>query len=284
MKPHKLTFQCGKCGGANAKKIHALMGMSLYPGNDYEQVKKSKSTAVDMYTNGKRGVFALLYGGTAFTIATKIGVSIEIAERALEDFVKKYLKVGIARSEVASRFTALRQPGGIGSKVIYSQPAEFVENIYGFKRFITLENLVIKRLFELSNNLPGSLIAAGKKLKVMRRDREQTGDNATRTALLAAAFAQQQANIRAAQNTVIQSSGAESTKALQVAICTIQPRGIQPWKVRAVQVHDSISVVSATESEVKEIGRRVQAFVDKLRERVPLLGIDWLEHANSWAD
>jgi ribosomal protein S27AE len=157
MKPHKLTFQCGKCGGANAKKIHALMGMSLYPGNDYEQVKKSKSTAVDMYTNGKRGVFALLYGGTAFTIATKIGVSIEIAERALEDFVKKYLKVGIARSEVASRFTALRQPGGIGSKVIYSQPAEFVENIYGFKRFFTLENLVIKRLFELSNNLPGSL-------------------------------------------------------------------------------------------------------------------------------
>lgn len=284
MVPKGLSFICNKCNGPNAKKIHALMGMSLYPGNDYDAIKKSKGTDHDMYTNGKRGVFALLYGGTAFTIATKIGITMELAEKALEDFIRKYLEVGIARSEVASKFTAIRQPGGIGSKVVYSEPGEFVENIYGFRRFFTLENLVIKRLFELSNNLPASLIAIGKKFKVTRRDREQSGDNAVRTALLAAAFAQQSANIRAAQNTVIQSSGAESTKELQVRICTIQPRGINPWLVRAVQVHDSISAVSASEKEVHEISNRVQTFVDELRARVPLLGIDWIEHASSWAD
>ncbi len=287
MQPFKLSFRCGTCGGYDAKKIHGLMGMALYPGQTYEQVKESKGKTFDMYTNGKRGVFALLYGGTAFTIATKIGIPIAVAEQALADFIKKYLQVGIERSRVASRFTALRQSGGLGTRISYSEPADYVENIYGFKRHFTLENLVIKRIYELSTNLPPSLVMAGKKFKIVRNldtGREQTGDGAVRTALYAAAFAQQQANIRAAQNTVIQSSGAESCKDLQVQIVTIQPRGIHPWKVRAVQVHDSISAVSASEVEVKEISNRVQTFVDRLRERVPLLGIDWIEHATSWAE
>ncbi len=283
MAPYKLSFKCQSCGGKNAKKIHTLMGMCLY-GASYEEVKASKSTEKDMYTDGKRGVFALLYGGTAFTIATKIGVSTEVAEKALEDFTRRYIGVGVARDDVASRFTALRQPGGIGTKVSYREPADYVENIFGFRRYFTLENLVIKRLFDLSSDLPPRMLAAGRKMRVTRRDREQTGDGAVRTALYAAAFAQQQANVRAAQNTVIQSSGAESTKALQVQICSIQPRGIHPWRVRAVQVHDSLSVVSASETEVKQISATVQSFVDDLRKQVPLLGIDWLEHATSWAD
>lgn len=286
MAPYQLSMKCGSCGGSNSKKIHGLMGMSLYPGNDYDAIKRSKATENDMYTNGKRGVFALLYGGTGYTIHTKIGIPLKIADVALEEFLRKYIKMGLGRSQIETRFTALRQPNGLGTKVSYCEPAEKIQNMFDFNRYFTLENLVIKRLFELSSNLPAKLAQAGKRIKVIRRVERgmQSGDGALRTALLGAAFGQQSANIRAAQNTEIQSSGAESCKRLQVSIATIQPRGIHEWVVRALQVHDSISTVSKDDTVVKEIVNRIQIFVDDLRKRVPLLGIDWIENATSWAD
>jgi hypothetical protein len=284
MQPFKLTAKCNQCGGFNAKKIHGLMGMALYPGNTYEQVKKSKSTENDMYTNGKRGVFALLYGGTAFTISTKIGIGIDLAEKALESFIRKYIQIGIARAKIAHDFTALRQPGGNGSKVFYSEPKGYIENMYGFRRYFTLENLVIKRLFELSNDLPANIVAAGRRMRVQRREREQTGDGAVRTALLGAAFGQLSANIRAAQNTEIQSSGAESTKQLQVNLVSIQPRGINPWVIRVIQVHDSLNTVSRDKEIAQRAADVVQEFVDELRHKVPLLGIDWQIFTRTWAD
>ena len=46
----------------------------------------------------------------------------------------------------------MRQPGGIGSKVEWHEPADFVESMLGFRRYFTLENRICKTLFDLADD------------------------------------------------------------------------------------------------------------------------------------
>jgi hypothetical protein len=48
----------------------------------------------------------------------------------------------------------MTQPGGIGSKVIWKDPADYAETMLGFRRYFTLENRICKEIFRLANNLP----------------------------------------------------------------------------------------------------------------------------------
>jgi len=45
------------------KKIHALMGVELNPGLSYGDILDTKGGDPDLYSRGKQGIFALLYGG-----------------------------------------------------------------------------------------------------------------------------------------------------------------------------------------------------------------------------
>ena len=135
------------------QKLHALFGMAL-SGLTYAEVIASSGTDNDWYDKGKRGVFALVYGGDWNTLVQKLGVTEARAKAAYADFVKRYPGIGKARSKTFDAFCSMRQPAGIGSAVVWAEPAEYIETFLGFRRYFTLENKICKALFDLARNVP----------------------------------------------------------------------------------------------------------------------------------
>lgn len=273
---------CNDCNGAGEanQKIHALFAMALFPGKTYREVIESKGSAFDMYDLGKRGIFAMMYGGNAQTLVNKLGVSLEVAIAAENLFSRNYPGVGRARKLVFDKFCSMRQDGGIGSKVTWTDPSDYIESLFGFRRYFTLENKICKVLFDLAQKPPQEWRSL--KIKVMRRDREQTASGALQSALFAAAFGIQASNMRAAANHVIQSSGATITKAVQRRIWNIQPTGSHDWKVQPMNIHDEILNPCHPEVAV-QVKNAVNDVVEHYRKTVPLLSIGWQRMTN-WSE
>jgi hypothetical protein len=155
--------------------------------------------------------------------------------------------------------------------------------MYGFRRYFTLENRIIKALFDLGEKPPQAWTKV--RVKVCRRiDRgDQTASGAVRSALFGAAFGVMSGIIRAAKNHKIQSAGASITKALQRRIWDLQPSGVNDWLVQPMNIHDEIMNPSHP-SVVKNVEKVVNNFVEETRPKVPLVAIDWKSNLNSWAD
>lgn len=274
---------CKFCGGKGEEstKIHALFGMCLYPHLDYYDILLSEGTKEDYYEKSKRGFFATLYGAQAFTLNDRIAIPIEQAEEGLHEFGKKYKGVAKYRQKIFNMFCSMRQPGGIGSQVEWHEPAEFIESKMGFRRYFTLENQICRALFDLASDPPKEWLKM--KFKVMRRDRLQTASGAVRSALYAAAFAIQAACMRAAANHEIQSFGAIITKMVQRKVWDIQPPGVSKWLVRPLNVHDEIQCPH--DPSVRELVKKtVKDAVESVRDKVPMIKMDWHTNLNSWAD
>ncbi len=276
------TFSCPACGFGEGKKIHALFGVHVYPGMTYEQIVASSGTEDDKYTRCKSAVFAMLYGGEGYTLQTRLGVEREVADKAYARFTTQFRGVGRARQRVTGMFSALSQKGGLGSKIEWSEPADRVESLFGFARLFTLENLVMKSLFELAQNPPKEW----RKIKVSvqrREDRVQTASGAVQSSLYGAAFGIQGQNIRAAANHEIQSSGAQVTKHVQRKIWDLQPPGVHSWVVQPCNIHDEILCPTARE-HVENVNKIVNDAVESFRERVPLISMEWKNNLATWAD
>jgi DNA polymerase I-like protein with 3'-5' exonuclease and polymerase domains len=88
--------------------------------------------------------------------------------------------------------------------------------------------------------------------------------------------------MRAASNHVIQSTGAQITKAVQRQVWEIQPAGIHKWAVQPCNVHDEILCVMdpALGDKVKET---VDASVDSFRSKISLLKMEWKDMRN-WGE
>jgi len=262
------------------KKIHALMGESLYPDDSYDDIVKSKGTDFDKYTRGKQAVFAMLYGGDHNTIHQKLAIPLDVAEDAFEDFQRKYPGIKKTRERVANQFQAMTQPGGIGSEVKWNEPAEYVETILGFRRYFTLENECCKALFDLARNMPKHWRQVD--VKVCRRDRLQTAAGAVSSALYGAAFAIQSTNVRAAGNHLIQSIGAQVTKDVQRHIWDLQPTGFNEWCVAPMNIHDEVMVVNKPEY-IDKVVDVVRDRVAHYRKYIPLIGMDWVKEMKNWS-
>lgn len=264
-------------------KVHAIMGMQLFPGKTYEEIIASDGTKTppDMYDIGKKGFFLKCYFGEAYTFHHKLGIDMEIAEQADKNFNRKYPKVKQFQDGIKADFCALTQPGGIGTKVEWRDPVEYSENIFGFRRYFMLENMVMKTLYQLAQNPPPSF--KGVKVKVVRRERVQTAGGAVASALYGAAFGIQGANTRAGGNHKIQSVGAMILKRLQCAVWTLQPIGINPWIVQSFNAHDELMcpVACGHEPEVEKV---VHAFVEDAKKDIPLLAIDWFVNIANWSE
>ena len=263
------------------KKIHALFGQFLFPKETYETICTSSGSSEDYYEKSKRSFFATLYGGTAETINSRVGVSIEDAVLALHMFGQRYQKVGEYQARVNDKCCSMRQPNGIGSKVEWHEPVEFAESMFGFKRFYTLENMICKALFGLACDPPRAWRDA--RIKVTRRDRVQTAFGASQSALYGAAFAIQASNMRSFKNHEIQASGAEITKDVQKKVWDIQPVGIEPWLVQPLSIHDEIQCVTHP-SVVDRVAETVNKTVEKYRDRVKLIKMEWKSNLKTWAD
>jgi len=285
---------CPKCKGVGCDdedckdgqvdtKIHGLFGVFLFPGMTYDEILATKGLPgeQDKYVRSKNGVFAKLYGGEAYTLVNRVGITQTAADEADREWNKKYKVWGEERKKIFDMFCSMRQPGGIGTKVEWHEPADYIESLFGFRRYFTLENQICKALFELGENPPEEW--QGLNIKVTRRDREQTACGAVRSALFAAAFAVQAANMRAAGNHVIQSSGAQITKMLQRKLWDLQPSGIYAWRIQPLNVHDEI--MCPHHSSIKmDIRNIVDLFIIEMRPHVPLIAIDWSDRLKNWAE
>ncbi|MFW9878773.1 MAG: hypothetical protein ACFFG0_37315, partial [Candidatus Thorarchaeota archaeon] len=275
---------CGACKGKGEylKKIHALFAEALYPELNYLDILATQHTEDDKYLKAKSAVFARIYFGEPETISKHAEISLEHATRACNLFDKKYPKIKRFRDDIGRKFSAMSQPNGIGTAIFWKEPEEYSESLLGFKRYFTLENSIQKKLFELAQKPPKEWKHF--RVKVARRDRIQTASGAAQSAIYAAAFAIEASRIRQAGNHVIQSTGAEITKAVQKAIVDLQPTGIHPWIVRCFNVHDEIMVVVDSIETRKKVSEAVEKEVAKFVSIVPLLKMDWHEEMNDWSE
>jgi hypothetical protein len=259
----------------SGKKIHAIFGTHFYPDMSYDEVLNDQ----EKYTRSKSGLFALIYFGEAYTLKNRLGIAIEDAEEGYQSFMEQFPQTAEGRKRVIEMFQSMKQPGGIGSKVIWNDPAEKIETLFGHPRYFTLENQIAKTLFELANKQ----MFTEYKEKVTRRDREQTISGAIQSALYAAAFAIQGSNTRAGGNHVIQGSGAQITKRLERNIWDMQPSGIHPWVVQPMNQHDEV-MVPCVPHAIPQLDRIIDDTIEHYKPHVPLIAIDWHNNLNSWAD
>src|SRR5205823_8079871 len=106
------------------------------------------------YTRSKSAVFAKLYGGEAYTLQDRLGVPIEVAQDASDRFARRYPGVARAQERITAMFCTLRQPGGLGTKIEWHEPADYIESMFGFRRYFTLENRIARALFDLAQKPP----------------------------------------------------------------------------------------------------------------------------------
>ncbi len=279
----KGSCKCEECDDdcMTRQKIHGLFAMSIFPGNSYPDIIASSGTENDMYLKGKSGVFAMMYGGTWEALVRNLGVKEENAKQAFENFDKAYPGVGKARERTFDTFCSMRQPGGVGTQVVWKEPKDYVESFLGFKRYFTLENRICRALFELAQSPPKGW--RNHVVKVWRRERVQTAGGAVASALYGAAFGLQQANMRAAANHEIQSPGGQITKKAQRAIWDLQPVGVHELVVAPMNIHDEVMVVTKPEY-VPQVTEKVREVVESYRPQVPLIGMTWNEAQANWAE
>lgn len=260
-------------------KPAGVFGELIFPHLTYDEILASEGQDPDYYTDAKSGLFAVLYFGEAFTLKTNLGIPMEIAEKAITEWRNR--APGLKRSveRITDAHTALVENG---HGFTWVDPLPYAENMQGFKRSFELEISVMRVLYDLAVSPPKHWDRV--KIKVVRRQKIQTAAGAVRSALYGAAFSIQNANIRAAGNHEIQSTGALICKRVQRAIWDIQPAGVGPWKVAPMQVHDEVQCVSS-EDVIDQVKDAVGRSITEQREGlVPLLGMKWSTHAANWAE
>lgn len=280
-------IDCPHCGESDGnepcrQKFHGLFAMGLNPGMSYDDVVATKGSKNDLYDKGKRGGFAKFYGGNENTLVDRgVADSIEVAASTMQWFDTEFPGSRKFSEEIFNDFCSMRQPGGIGTKVEWHDPKDYVESMLGFRRYFTAENQICKKLFDLANNLPKNWKEIN--LTVVRRDREQKVGGAIMSALFASAFSIQARNMRAAGNHRIQSTGATITKELQVRLWGLQPVGVHKWHIQPMNVHDEIMcpMLPELKQEAKSI---VDQLVQDYRYLIPLIAISWGTDLESWAD
>jgi len=265
------------------RKIHGLFAMELCDTPmTYIEILATKGGTPDWYDYGKRGIFSQMYGGNYKTLMTRLNIEEDKARKAEEGFKARFKGVARAKEGIMDQFCSMRQPGGIGKKVEWHEPAEYVESLNGFRRYFTLENMITKALFNLAENPPAKWNHI--KLKCERREgRTQFVGGAVRSAVFAAAFAIQASNMRAAGNHEISSTGAILTKELQKRIWDLQPSGIHDWVVQPFNEHDEL-IAPSTDAARPVIEAIVKDFVLEQRSLVPLLRMEWKSDMQTWAD
>ena len=224
----------------------------------------------------------MLYGAEADKISVSMWITKEEAEEGLLRFYNKYKVIMQKRLVLKQRFTSLVQKGDIGSKIEYMVPDDYIESLLGFRRYFSLENRIIKAIYDLAQDPPPEFKELGSKIKVVRRDRTQSAHGATLSALYSVAFSIQGRIFRAAANHEMQSVGGELTKRLQYEIWSFQPVGIHKWFVMPLNVHDELETPTAKEI-APAVQARVRETVLSYREYVPLIKMDYGK-INHWGE
>lgn len=270
------------------KKIHGLFGMDLFE-TTYEDIVNNKDEENSRYGRAKSAVFLTIYGGTAHTMAEKSGVDLEICERALNSFSSRFPGVGATRKMISDRFNSLhrKESGGIE----YREPScKYIESIFGFRRYFNTEFYLQRMIYDLCNEIFGD--SESKFIQELREDEEavlrdtknmrtQKMAGAVASALIGACYSIVNGVIRAANNHLIQSAGRTITVGLQEALWELQPKGIHPFVIRPMSIHDEVAAVTRSDY-VEPTSEVVVKTLDKQCEIIPLLMMTWGRNLPSW--
>ena len=180
--------ECQACEGKGEylKKVHGLFAEALYPEMEYLDILKTAYTNDDRYLKAKASVFARIYFGEPQTISKNAEITLEHAEKACDLFDKRYPGIKNFRDNIINRFSAMSQPGGLGTQVHLKECEEYSTSLLGYRRYFTLENNIQKKLFKLAQSPPKEW--KNFRVKVVRRDRIQTASGAAQSSLYGAAF------------------------------------------------------------------------------------------------
>jgi hypothetical protein len=136
----------------DGRNIHAKYGALLYSCT-YEAILASKSTKDNKYNPAKNTVFSRFYGAHLDRQARTAGVSLEAAGVANKAFSELYPDTQREWEKIRSSFCSVHQPAGLGTQILWKKPAEFIESLFGYRRYYKLENYLVKELFHLAENL-----------------------------------------------------------------------------------------------------------------------------------
>lgn len=260
---------------ATGLKMHALWGGDVY-GLGYEAVKDDPG----LYDRSKKSFFAKLYGAEADKLGTVLNLPEDKVLAGIARFETRYPKVAEARKRIADGFCSMKQTRNRGP-IEWHEPREFVDSLFGARRWFTLENNLARYLFEMAQNPPKELRMTEGTVH-RRANRSQTPGGALQTAIFACAFSIQAAAMRQAANHEIQASGATITKRLQCNIWKLQPHGVHPWVVQPLNEHDSIMLPTQPESSMAAADV-VSETLHFYRPSVPMIDMDWFPFTN-WGD
>lgn len=265
-------------------KFHGIMGSFFYK-KPYEEIlatsEINKNEPDGLYARAKTADFGWFYGAQVPKLAQTLWLEEEEVEGAFAELAEEFPMIREAQRQDYEDFTALRQPNGPGTKVEWFEPKEYVESFLGFKRYFTMEWSVVRALYDLAQDPSKEILDIGKKIKVVRSDRLQTGTGAVRSALYGAAFGIQGQIQRSAANHKIQSPGGQKTKELQRKIWDFQPAGIHRWLVMPLNCHDEVQCPVVPEL-VEAVKDRVNETVESFKSDIPLAKMKWLTNLKSW--
>lgn len=265
----------------SGKSFHALMGQIWYDAPYEEMIAAKESKDDDRYDRVKAADFALVFGANAPKLAQVLDLAEDEGETLFKRGHEMYPEMFAKREEIAMRFCSMRQPKGIGTNVEWHEPAEYIDSLFGFKRYFTIENSICKALFDLANKVPKEIESELKDVKVVRHLHRgaQTGRGALMSACFAAAFNIQAQNMRAACNHIIQSPEGYIAKEFQRTLWDEQPKGVNPWTIRTFNMHDELIAVTNGRVNTTEIRDEV---MERFKQQIPLLAWEW-DQKNSWA-
>jgi len=218
--------------------------------------------------------------GDDHSLHNRVGISPERATEGFNRFLDDFPVLAAGRRKYQNMFCSMKQKRMHG-KVEWHEPADYVESMLGFRRYFTLETNICRDLFNLAEDPPDEWLKLD--LQVKRRDRIQLAGNAVRSALFGCAFTLQGANMRAAGNHRIQSTGGQITKELQHRQWSLQPVGIHPWKIMLLNVHDESNAARVPELK-EELKRVTDEFNQGYTYLIPLIQMDWNQGLANWAE
>lgn len=232
------------------------------------------------YHDKKTVTLAWSYMAQPEKIAKVLGIDIEVVEKGLRTFINRYPEVKEARDKINQRFCSMAQPEGLGTLVIWRDPAEYMETMFGFRRYFHVENTITRLLYNVAQDVPrmpsGSCTRSTHKGK-------QTYAGACQSALYSAAFQLQAANMRAANNHVIQGTGARVCKELQSRLWAIQPIGIAPFEIAPFNVHDEVMAITKPE-HIHLTEMIAEGVVHEYKPIIPLIKLTWKTNLKHWGE
>lgn len=258
------------------RDIHTMFASAIF-GVPYEQVTKAQRS------RAKTGTFLDMYGGQSHLLAKRLGVTPTEAKKSQEAWQTNYAGIGEARERHKEHFACIFRDEDAGA-FYWREPEDAAYTLLGFPRFFTVENQIVRSLYELANEWAKKAADAAKTGtgKVVRKNgRLQTPEGAASSALFGCACGEGAGNARAAGNHEIQGTGAGITKRLQRRLWDQQPAGVHDFLVMPMNIHDEIMCPAKPEL-IETLASVASEVVETYRPVVPLLKIEWCKKLATW--